>query len=72
MEYSRVGSLSFLQGIFLTEGLNLGLPHCRHILYQLIPKGSPKMPLIHHLILILLTDICICIYFYMLILVAQW
>ena len=30
-----VGSLSLLQGIFLTEGSNQGLPHCRWILYQL-------------------------------------
>ena len=29
-----VGSLSFLQGIFATQGLNPGLPHCRRILYQ--------------------------------------
>ena len=28
-------SLSLLQGIFPTQGLNLGLPHCRWILYQL-------------------------------------
>ena len=30
-----VGSLSSLQGIFPTQGLNLGLPHCRWILYRL-------------------------------------
>ena len=30
-----VGSLSLLQGIFLTQGLNPGLLHCRRILYQL-------------------------------------
>ena len=30
-----VGSLSLLQGIFPTLGLNPGLPHCRWILYQL-------------------------------------
>ena len=37
-----VGSLSLLQGIFPTQGLNLGLPHCRWILYQLSHKGSPS------------------------------
>ena len=37
-----VGSLSLLQGIFLTQGLNLGLLHCRQILYQLNHKGSPR------------------------------
>ena len=30
-----VGSLSLLQGIFLTQGLTRGLLHCRWILYQL-------------------------------------
>ena len=30
-----VGSLSLLQGIFSTQGLNPGLLHCRQILYQL-------------------------------------
>ena len=30
-----LGSLSLLQGIFPTQGLNTGLPHCRQILYQL-------------------------------------
>jgi len=30
-----VGSYSLLQGIFPTQGLNPGLPHCRRILYQL-------------------------------------
>ena len=33
-----VGSLSILQGIFPTQGLNPGLPHCRWILYQLNHK----------------------------------
>ena len=37
-----MGSLSLLQGIFPTQGLNPGLPHCRWILYQLSQKGSPK------------------------------
>ena len=35
-----VGSLSLLQGIFPTQGLNPGLPQCRQILYQLSHKGS--------------------------------
>ena len=38
-----VGSLSLLQGIFPTQGLNPGLPHCRLILYQLSHKGSPRI-----------------------------
>ena len=36
-----VGSLSLLQGIFLTQELKQGLLHCRRILYQLSYKGSP-------------------------------
>ena len=38
-----VGSLSLLQGIFPTQELNPGLPHCRQILYQLSHKGSPRI-----------------------------
>ena len=37
-----VGSLLLLQGIFPTQGTNLGLPPCRQILYQLSHKGSPR------------------------------
>ena len=36
-----VDSLSLLQEIFPTQGLNPGFLHCRHILYQLSHKGSP-------------------------------
>ena len=36
-----VGSLSLLQGVFLTRELNQGLLHCRQILYQLSYQGSP-------------------------------
>ena len=32
---------SILQGIFSTQGLNLGLLHCRQILYHLSQQGSP-------------------------------
>ena len=38
-----LGSLSLLQGIFPTQGLNPGLPHCRQILYQLSHKGSSRI-----------------------------
>ena len=38
-----VGSLSLLQGIFPTQELNPGLPHCRWILYQLCHQGSPRI-----------------------------
>ena len=32
---TRVGCHSLIQGIFLTQGSNLGLLHCRQILYCL-------------------------------------
>ena len=40
---SGVGSLRRLQGIFPTQGMNPGLPHCRQILYQLSHRGSPTL-----------------------------
>ena len=36
-----VGSHSLLQGIFPTQGLNLGLLYCTQILYHLNHQGSP-------------------------------
>ena len=38
-----MGPLSLLQGIFPTQGSHPGLPHGRHILYQLSQKGSPRI-----------------------------
>ena len=38
-----VGGLSLFQGIFPTQRLNPGLPHCRWIFYQMSHKGSPKI-----------------------------
>jgi len=35
-----VGCHSLLQGIFLTQGLNQGLPPCRQILYHLSHQGN--------------------------------
>ena len=35
-----VGSYSFLPGMFLTQGSNLALPHCRQSLYHLSHQGS--------------------------------
>ena len=42
-QHTGVGSLSFLQGAFLIQGSNPGLPHCRQILYQLSRKGSQRI-----------------------------
>ena len=39
---TRVGSPSLLQGIFLTQGSNPGLLHCKHMLYCLSHQGSPN------------------------------
>ena len=41
---TTVGYHVLLQGIFPTQGLNPGLPHCRQILYQLSHQGSPSYP----------------------------
>ena len=43
MDYTGVGSLSLLQGIFPTQGSNPDLTHCRQILYQPSHKGSPRI-----------------------------
>ena len=40
---SGVGYRFLLQGIFLIQGLNLGLPHCRWMLYPLSHQGSWKI-----------------------------
>ena len=40
---TQVGCHAFLQGIFPTQGSNLGLPHCRWILYHLSQQGSPDI-----------------------------
>ena len=38
---TRMGRHVLLQGIFPTQGLNPGLPHCRQILYYLSHQGKP-------------------------------
>ena len=37
------GCHALLQGIFPTQGLNPGLPHCRRILNHLSHQGSPRI-----------------------------
>ena len=56
-----VGSLSLLQGIFTTQGLNPGLLHCRWILYQL--SHILKMKTVKLLLSILTVFFQICIIF---------
>ena len=40
---TRVGSLSLLLGILLTQELNWGLLYCKQVLYQLSYQGSPSV-----------------------------
>ena len=37
-------AITFSKGIFPTQGLNLGLQHCRSVLYHLSHQGSPRWP----------------------------
>ena len=48
-----VGSLSLLQQIFPSQESNLGLQHCRRILYQLSYQGSQKECSNHRTILLI-------------------
>ena len=43
-----VGCHALHQGIFPTQGLNPGLPHCRRILHHLSHQGSPGPSLTLH------------------------
>ena len=43
-----VGCYFLLQGIFLTQESNLGLPHCRQTLYPLSHQRSPLGIFIHY------------------------
>ena len=38
-----VGCHFLLQELFLTQGSNSGLPHCRQTLYHLSHQGSPRI-----------------------------
>ena len=40
---TEVGRHAFLQGIFPTQGLNPGLPHCRRMLYHISHQGKVKV-----------------------------
>ena len=43
-----VSCYSLLQGIFLTQGSNPSLPHCKQTLYHLSYQGSPRVLLTYH------------------------
>ena len=55
---TAVGSLSLLQGTCPNQRLNLGLLHCRQILYQLSHKGSPG---IYIYVLYMCVRVCVCV-----------
>ena len=52
-----VGCHSLYQGIFLTQGSNLRLPHCRQILYCLSHHEERKP----HINLYLYVCVCVCV-----------
>ena len=53
-----VGCHFLLQGIFLTQGSNAGVLHCRQILYPLSHQGSPELCLVDELRKALLRNNC--------------
>ena len=52
--FQEVGSHSLLQSIFLTQGYNLSLPHCRQTLYQM--SEPPEC---------IYVCVCVCVRVYM-------
>ena len=57
---TAVGSYSFLQGIFPTQGSNPGLPHCRWILYQLSYQGKPLFSGNHQILFLQISKFTLC------------
>ena len=51
-----MGCHFLLQRIFQTQGSNLGLPHCRQMLYHLNHQGSPTGILCYHKICFITLD----------------
>ena len=60
---TRVGSLSLLQWIFLTQELNWGLLHCRWILYQQSYQGSTILMCNSCILWWGVYSYCLCIFF---------
>ena len=57
---TKMGCHVLLQGIFPTQGLNPGLPHCRQIPYCLSHQGSPKVILLLLLLLSRFSRVRLC------------
>ena len=55
-----VGSHFLLQGIFLTQGSNLGLLHCKQMLYR-EPPGKSCVCVYIHEILCVCVCVCVCV-----------
>ena len=54
---TKVGSHSLLHGIFLTQGSNPGLPHCRQTLYHLsLNYPLFKLPSLWHFVATAITN----------------
>ena len=72
MEFSRkstgVGCHFLLHGIFPTQGLSPGLPHCRQMLYRLNHQGSTysvRVPITSHLFQLLALEVFLVVSYLM-------
>ena len=68
-----MGCYARLQGIFLTQGSNPGLLHCRRVLYQLSHQESPNLPgdlhnYPYYLLFSFLKYLFICLFIYLVVL----
>ena len=66
-----IGLPSLLQWIFLTQGFNLGLLHCRWILCHLSHQGSPVCVYVYlytymyvYVYIYMFIYVCMCVYIY--------
>ena len=55
-----VGCHALLQGIFPTQELNPGLPHCRQFLYHLSHREAPRRCVCLYLVCVRMT-VCVCV-----------
>ena len=53
-----LGCHSFFQGIFLTQGSNSGLLHCRQILYHSVTREAH----IYSIYIYMCVCVCVCVY----------
>ena len=60
---TEMGCHALLQRIFLTQGLNPGLPHCRQFLCYLSHQGNPPPPFLTHLVVVINNKIRKCYHY---------